>query len=106
MGVLKQATDEFEASHRPWLAIRDMQIRGPIIFLNENMIIPVQFKIENTGSTPATDFIMFGEGLSQTSQFSIPNKLSILAINFGQLKTPNISGSSGRGSRHLSVGRR
>ena len=59
---IRLSARSFEAEHRPWMAIRDKEIPGSITVGNESATIPFSIMLENTGSTPARDFLMFGGG--------------------------------------------
>ena len=76
--AIKLGRDEFEAEHRLWIAIRSVRISGPIVVNEAGFIIPVEFTLENTGTTPATEFLMYGEALSQRQDFSVEDILTRL----------------------------
>lgn len=45
--------ETFAASHRPWVAIRSIELTGPLIVANGMAQVSLQFALENTGTTPA-----------------------------------------------------
>lgn len=50
---------QFEAEHRPWIAIRDARIISDLVIYRGATALDVEFTIENTGRTPAKDFCIF-----------------------------------------------
>jgi hypothetical protein len=52
------ARDEFEAEHRPWIALRDLYVSGPI-FIGNDVGIPIELKLENVGGAPALGFFTY-----------------------------------------------
>lgn len=76
--AIRLARDEFSAQHRPWIAIRNMQVNGPIMVNEDGFIVPVEFTVENTGTTPATDFLMYCDAHSQRQEFSVEETLARL----------------------------
>ena len=60
--AVRLGRDEFEAGHRPWLAVRNLRISGPVYVTND-VCIPVQINLENTGSAPAPGFMVYLNGI-------------------------------------------
>jgi hypothetical protein len=51
---------EFEATHRPWLAIRDARLIGRVLLDATTITVKAQFLLENTSDVPALDVALSG----------------------------------------------
>jgi hypothetical protein len=61
--TISLARIEFEAEHRPWLAVRDMlPDEGDGITIGSDVWVPVKIVIENAGSAPALGFFAYLDG--------------------------------------------
>lgn len=49
---------DYTATHRPWIAIRDVRITGPLIVTGGMAHAQFQFTLENTGTTPALNVVV------------------------------------------------
>jgi hypothetical protein len=57
---LRLSRREFEASHRPWMAIRDATLKKGGVALGALQVeISIEYKLENTSDVPALDLLFF-----------------------------------------------
>jgi hypothetical protein len=53
--------DEFEASHRPWVAVRQVSLKIPGVHIDDAVVeISAEYKLENTSTVPALDLLLIG----------------------------------------------
>lgn len=58
---VKLARDEFDAAHRPWIAIREARLDRACLHLGAlGLEVTAEYFLENTSETPATDVILLG----------------------------------------------
>lgn len=58
---IRLGREEFEASHRPWIAIRDVAVTAPAIHVDALRVeVTIQYVLENTSDVPALDVMLVG----------------------------------------------
>ena len=86
------ARDEFEASHRPWIAMRAAGVPQGGIHLDEtNLAVRVDYRLENTSDVPALDLMMLGliavdQNPAHTAE--IVRERVLTYVNFGKAGRP------------------
>ena len=66
------ANKDFEATHRPWIAVRNATLRSPGIHIGIFSIeLDIEYAIENTSSVPAIDVLATGVITPRAMEFDI-----------------------------------
>jgi hypothetical protein len=80
------ARDEFDANHRPWLAINDIRLVEPVSFAQKLMGFTIEVGVGNTGHSPATEILLFPIAIRYGEQLLIPEKLAGFRQQYEDLK--------------------
>jgi hypothetical protein len=84
------ARDEFDAAHRPWIAIRGANAIGSVVINNLAIVFKLLIEVENTGSTPAIEVVLFGGSAPMTEEKDIPTLMRELISQYELNRTlPN-----------------
>jgi hypothetical protein len=81
-GSIELSRQEFDAEHRPWIAIRDIKLRQSVTIDKLAIAFTVDIAVENTGRTPAIDLMMFGGSAPTTEPIDVQTALDELIAKY------------------------
>lgn len=84
------AKDSLKADHRGWLSIRDVAVNGDLTFYKGNAGLPIRYRLENAGTAPAIEYLLFPKVVAIADQGQIPELIAGLVDEYSRVKMSSV----------------